>query len=260
MKRIDIKVIVASVLILAIACSIGAGSVSALSAEGESLLSGLVSVGTSVGITIDGILDMYASTTTQATTISVPAGENAEVELDKILDKIGIGSDILLITDLVSFLNRGGSFSDWIYSNYGEDIEIPASVKAMSTKEMALYLMGKILYPDQTHESKETTTKYVYPSGGQSGTTTETENRTETAAVPTGIFTTAQTIVYKTGDINSDGTINASDARIALRVSAKMETLEGAAFQAADVNGDGRVTAKDARSILRYAAKITSGF
>lgn len=257
MKRIDIKVFVASVLILAIACSIGAGSVSALSAEGESLLSGLVSAGTSVGITIDGILDMYASTTTQATTISVPAGENAEVELDNILDKIGIGSDILLITDLVSFLNRGGSFSDWIYSNYGEDIEIPDSVKAMSTKEMTLYLMGKILYPDQTHENKETTTKYIYPSGGQSGTTTAKE---ETAGVSTGIFTTAPTIIYKTGDVNSDGNINASDARIALRASAKMETLEGAAFQAADVNGDGRVTANDARSILRYAAKITSGF
>lgn len=264
MKRNDIKVIIASVLMLAISCSIGAGSVSALSAEGESLLSALVSVGTSAGLTIDGILDMYASTTTQPTTISVPAGENAQEELDKILDKIGIGSDILIITDLVSYLNRGGSFADWIYSSYGKDVEIPDSVKAMSTKELALYLMGKVLYPDQTQESKETTTKYVYPSEEQNTTTSSKEENTETTKtneqVPSDILTTEQKLVYKTGDVNSDGKVTATDSRLALRASALLDTLEGAAFHAADVNGDGRVTANDARSILRYSAKITSGF
>lgn len=260
MKRNDIKVIIASVLILAVSCSIGAGSVSALSAEGESLLSALVSVGTSAGLTIDGILDMYATTTTQATTLSVPAGENAEVELDKILDKIGIGSDVLLITDLVSFLNRGGSFSDWIYDNYGNNVEIPASVKAMSTKELTLYLMGKVLYPEQTQDSKETTTKYVYPSQEQTATTASKEDSQTSEKVPTDVLTTSQEFIYKTGDINFDGKVTATDARLALRAGASLDILEGAAFHAADVNGDGRVTANDARSILRYAAKITSGF
>ncbi len=260
MKRIDIKVIIASVLILAVSCSIGAGSVSALSAEGESLLSGLVSVGTSVGLTIDGILDMYATTTTQATTISVPAEENAEDELDKILDRIGIGSDILLITDLVSYLNRGGSFSGWIYDNYGNDVEIPASVKAMTTKEITLYLMGKILYPDQTQDNKETTTKYVYPSQEQNTTTTSKEDSPSGEKVTSGVLTTSQEFIYKTGDVNSDGKVTATDARLALRASALLDTLEGAALYSADVNGDGRVTANDARSILRYSARITSGF
>ena len=249
---------------LAISCSIGAGSVSALSADGESLLSALVSVGTSAGLTIDGILDMYATTTTQATTLSVPAGENAEDELDKILDKIGIGSDVLLITDLVTYLNRGGSFAEWIYDNYGDDIEIPASVKSMSTKDLALYLMGKVLYPDPTQDNKETTTKYVYPSEEQNTTTSSKDDYTEATQcgdkVPSGVLTTSQDFVYKTGDVNSDGKVTATDARLALRASASLDTLEGAAFHAADVNGDGRVSANDARSILRYSARITSGF
>lgn len=57
-------------------------------------------------------------------------------------------------------------------------------------------------------------------------------------------------------DVNGDGKINASDARLALRVSARLEVLEGNSFTAADTDKDGKVTASDARRILRKAAKL----
>lgn len=60
----------------------------------------------------------------------------------------------------------------------------------------------------------------------------------------------------KPGDLNGDGKVTASDARTALRISAKLETPTKDQFMAADVNGDGRITASDARTILRVSAKL----
>ena len=59
-----------------------------------------------------------------------------------------------------------------------------------------------------------------------------------------------------TGDVNGDGKLTASDARAALRMSAKLETYTPGQFAAADVNGDGKLTASDARIILRVSAKL----
>lgn len=57
------------------------------------------------------------------------------------------------------------------------------------------------------------------------------------------------------GDVNGDGKVTASDARIALRGSAKLEKLTANQESRADIDGDGKVTAKDAREILRTSSK-----
>ena len=62
----------------------------------------------------------------------------------------------------------------------------------------------------------------------------------------------------RAGDVNFDGRITASDARLALRCAAKLDTLPESAFLAADVDIDGKVTATDARKILRVAANLDS--
>ena len=62
------------------------------------------------------------------------------------------------------------------------------------------------------------------------------------------------------GDVNWDGKILADDARITLRISARLETLYPWALAVADVNGDGSVLSDDARQILRYSAKLQNGF
>ncbi len=63
-----------------------------------------------------------------------------------------------------------------------------------------------------------------------------------------------------TGDVDFDGLVTASDARLVLRHSASLEKLSEKAVSAGDVNKDGSANAFDARYILRYAAKIELSF
>lgn len=58
------------------------------------------------------------------------------------------------------------------------------------------------------------------------------------------------------GDVNGDGYVTASDARLALRSAASLEHLDENSYNAADVDFNGEVSPADARKILRVAAKI----
>lgn len=58
------------------------------------------------------------------------------------------------------------------------------------------------------------------------------------------------------GDANGDNRVNATDARIVLRVAARLEENTDHIKETCDIDGDGRITAKDARYILRYSAKL----
>ena len=58
------------------------------------------------------------------------------------------------------------------------------------------------------------------------------------------------------GDINEDGSIDASDALMALQHSVKLITLEGTAFEAADVDDSNAVDATDALMILQVSVKL----
>ena len=60
------------------------------------------------------------------------------------------------------------------------------------------------------------------------------------------------------GDVNMDGQINAADARLALRISARLETAEYTALLAADTDLNGKIDASDARKILRVSARLES--
>lgn len=59
-------------------------------------------------------------------------------------------------------------------------------------------------------------------------------------------------------DVNEDGNITASDARLALRMSADLETTTDKQKVMADINIDGKVTAGDARNILLLSASINT--
>lgn len=66
------------------------------------------------------------------------------------------------------------------------------------------------------------------------------------------------TLVY--GDVNGDGNIDTTDARLTLQYAAKRIKANQLNLSAADVNGDGGVDTTDARLILQYAAHRISGF
>ena len=58
------------------------------------------------------------------------------------------------------------------------------------------------------------------------------------------------------GDVDGSGDISVSDARLALRVAVKLDTLTGADFTSADVDFSGDISVSDARLILRAAVKL----
>lgn len=62
------------------------------------------------------------------------------------------------------------------------------------------------------------------------------------------------------GDVNSDGSITASDARLALRYSVDLESLTNEQKAAAEVNNDNAITAADARAILRASVDLEEIF
>ncbi len=61
---------------------------------------------------------------------------------------------------------------------------------------------------------------------------------------------------YFTGDIDGNGEITASDARLVLRASAKLANLDADGCYVADMDRNGKITASDARLILRKAAQL----
>ena len=89
------------------------------------------------------------------------------------------------------------------------------------------------------------------------------ESRTvtvELAHFSTYILADQDTEPKMLGDVNGDGKVNTTDAKLIMQFELGLidETMLDAA--AADVNGDDKVNALDANYIRRYAAKIISVF
>ena len=60
------------------------------------------------------------------------------------------------------------------------------------------------------------------------------------------------------GDVNSDGKLTASDARILLRCASQLQQADDLILTRGDYDKDGRITASDARTALRIACGIDS--
>ncbi len=58
------------------------------------------------------------------------------------------------------------------------------------------------------------------------------------------------------GDVDKDGKLTATDARLILRIAVALDRADGEIYNIADFNGDGKVTADDARSVLRRAVGL----
>ena len=59
------------------------------------------------------------------------------------------------------------------------------------------------------------------------------------------------------GDVDKDGRLTATDARLILRIAVALDRADGEIYRIADFNGDGKVTADDARSVLRRAVGLS---
>ena len=58
------------------------------------------------------------------------------------------------------------------------------------------------------------------------------------------------------GDIDGDGKVTASDARLALRAAVGLEVLDAEQIEAGDMDDDGKITSSDARDILRKSVGL----
>lgn len=66
---------------------------------------------------------------------------------------------------------------------------------------------------------------------------------------------------YMLGDVDLNGKVTAADARLALRISSRLDNypdVKDVVFRNADVNGDGKITAADARIILRVCSGLAT--
>lgn len=259
MKKFNLGAIICSCIILACSCGVGMTQVYALSSQGQIIVSQFASAGTQWGFDLSSLISTSANTTATQQTSSGDANE----QLGDLFENLNISLDISFVTDMINQLQSGKSFAEWIYDEYGDTVEIPEAVKEMSTTEIIMYLLGAAINPVESTTSINS--DYIF-------TTTETQKadnstfdynkETETVSSTSIIInpSNATAVMRKTGDVDNDGKVTAADARLALRVSARLETLDAQSFDAADVNGNGVVNAKDSRSILRYAAKLTNSF
>lgn len=70
----------------------------------------------------------------------------------------------------------------------------------------------------------------------------------------------ASAAIYDYGDVNTDKTINSSDALLALQSSTGLKTIKPIQTALADVNDDGKVNSSDALAILMFSTGKTTSF
>lgn len=70
------------------------------------------------------------------------------------------------------------------------------------------------------------------------------------------VYIGGTTAAVTKGDVNSNGKVEASDARLIIRYSAGLEKFSDTQKKNADVNSDSKITASDARKVLRAAANL----
>ena len=85
---------------------------------------------------------------------------------------------------------------------------------------------------------------------------TAQSGRTTVATGDTLICGNDTYIIVQKRDVNSDGKINTTDARSALRYAVHLIDLSEACQKAADFNDSGKVNSSDARGILRYSVGL----
>ena len=141
-------------------------------------------------------------------------------------------------------------------------IAVPMGVMATSNGKGASLEAASVTGEDKS-EVESTTAEPVKPTEP----TTKGEDESTTAPVVTEPTTKGEEVSseeasseapkpVKMGDLDGDGRITAADARIALRISARLENPTKAQMEVGDLNKDGKITADEARAILRFAARL----
>ena len=167
--------------------------------------------------------------------------------------------------DINLFLNQGSTFNidfeDVEFAVAGGKVNIGES--ATTTTDITTTTVKPTTTTKTTTSEKLTTTTTTVT------TTTTTTTTTITTTTPTTTVTTTTTpptteLTYLLGDVNTDSSVDSSDASLVLAEYAKIQTggageFTDIQFKAADVNKDNVVDSSDASKILAYYAMVSTG-
>ena len=231
---------------------------------------------------------------TTVTMPTEPAVDTDTVESD-MLTWLGGFTQLDLVRMILFLSLTDGTLADWLRQEYGDQVDIPESLENLESDQyvaiaMRLFNIKVDDYLGVTTTVKgrdETTTGFVFPqidrptlesttaelvpaeftTAGGGNTTGQyvelTVIQPQTTTAPVSVDESDSSAIpanFILGDVNWDGKVLANDARLALRISARLENPSPAAIAAADVNGDRYVLADDARQILRFSAKLQKEF
>ncbi len=253
-------------------------------------------IGAFVASTLAGA-DTVVTVDPDWTTITMPtepAVDTDTVESD-MLTWLGAFTRMDLVRMILFLTMTDGTLADWLRQEYGDQVDIPESLENLESDQyvaiaMRLFNIKVDDYLGVTTTAKgrdETTTGFVFPqidrptlesttaglvpaevtTAGGGNTTGQyvelTVIQPPTTTAPVSVDESDSQAIpahFILGDVNWDGKVLANDARLALRISARLENPSPAAIAAADVNGDRYVLADDARQILRFSAKLQKEF
>lgn len=253
-------------------------------------------IGAFVASTLAGA-DTVVTVDPDWTTITMPtepAVDTDTVESD-MLTWLGAFTRMDLVRMILFLTMTDGTLADWLRQEYGDQVDIPESLENLESDQyvaiaMRLFNIKIDDYLGVTTTAKgrdETTTGFVFPqidrptlesttagsvpaevtTAGGGNTTGQyvelTVIQPPTTTAPVSVDESDSQAIpahFILGDVNWDGKVLANDARLALRISARLENPSPAAIAAADVNGDRYVLADDARQILRFSAKLQKEF
>ncbi len=158
--------------------------------------------------------------------------------------------------------DRSPLFNTYVlYKKADEDVNNPTAVPSTNLSGINELYIGKNIHTIAAVPGLSTERFLSQFDGGR--LLNETENALHAnSLIGTGASVTdsdgRKWLVIVPADANGDGKVNSSDARLALRTSARVSSLEGAFFAAADIDDDGKLKSNDARIILRISARLDS--
>ena len=130
-----------------------------------------------------------------------------------------------------------------LIEDFGYNREKAPETETETTTELTSEMQPETEFTTET--TTETVSEYISENVSETDSESESENNTN-----------SQKILI--GDVDRNGIITASDARLALRISARLHKPTAYESLAADINGNKTITAADARIILRIAARLES--
>lgn len=183
-------------------------------------------------------------------------------------DSVTVVLDIMSAGDINFDVTATGYYPDGTYKQLNIDLEKPYD-KVVDISEVEFLDKDKYeyIYQHALTDLGTTAGELVSASGAKTAAVINADGEILDADKPvsTGAFLATMyegfvvdsiEFVVKY-DVNGDGIVTAADARLALRISSRLEVSIWDAYKkAADVNNFGGVTAADARLILRKAAGL----